>query len=474
MPFPDFLILFPDFPLLSFFVWILLIVLMLYLARFPAHRAIKLLGCSIRNGMRLISKSILLAEKRLAQRNKEVLLAAGRNAVERLIEREFYRVDAVVKRDLSGYPALQLALSDQVTRIEEDYQRSAELPPPPPTWVNAVEAVAKISSKGDINVSNILQEIHKTIDSQYRNTMEDYRKSMNERHFILRKMVPYWRKLTQKLDEVSKTIVGLKERAGIIDNRMEEYEEIRAKTDKAERILSSSAMTQFFISGLVLLIAIGGAIINFNLIALPMSEMVGGSSYIGQFKTSNVAALVIILVEAAMGLYLMESLRITNLFPVIGLMDDKMRIRMIWITFGILMILAGVESALAFMREGIAADLQALRHSLANGETLEPVNSWIPTAGQMVMGFILPFALTFVAIPLESFVHASRAVAGVVAAAALRGFAFLLRLIGAVAYYASDLMIKIYDLFIVPPLWIEKLIQGKDKETEVSPQEEAT
>jgi len=179
-------------------------------------------------------------------------------------------------------------------------------------------------------------------------------------------------------------------------------------------------------------------------------------------------------VEAAMGLYLMESLRITNLFPVIGLMDDKMRIRMIWITFGILMILAGVESALAFMREGIAADLQALRHSLANGETLEPVNSWIPTAGQMVMGFILPFALTFVAIPLESFVHASRAVAGVVAAAALRGFAFLLRLIGAVAYYASDLMIKIYDLFIVPPLWIEKLIQGKDKETEVSPQEEAT
>lgn len=29
---------------------------------------------------------------------------------------------------------------------------------------------------------------------------------------------------------------------------------------------------------------------------------------------------------------------------------------------------------------------------------------WITTAAQMGMGFILPFALTFVAIPLETFV----------------------------------------------------------------------
>ena len=70
-------------------------------------------------------------------------------------------------------------------------------------------------------------------------------------------------------------------------------------------------------SGLDVVIAAGGAVINFNLIALPMSEMVGGGSYIGDWKTSDVAALVIILVEVAMGLYLMESLRITRLFPVI-------------------------------------------------------------------------------------------------------------------------------------------------------------
>ncbi len=243
---------------------------------------------------------------------------------------------------------------------------------------------------------------------------------------------------------------------------MKEYEDIRNKTDKAAQKLTSSAMTQFFISALVLLIAIGGAIINFNLIALPMSEMVGGGSYIGSFKTSDIAALVIILVELAMGLYLMESLRITRLFPIIGQMDDKMRHRMIWVTFTILLVLACVESALAFMRDRIAADIQALRQTLAQVETQQVAfNSWIPTIGQMVMGFILPFALAFVAIPLESFVQSSRTVVGEIVAAILRGTAFLLRLLGNVARYSGELLVNLYDLFAFPLLWVENWLHHR-------------
>ncbi len=41
-------------------------------------------------------------------------------------------------------------------------------------------------------------------------------------------------------------------------------------------------------------------------------------------KTSDIAALVIILIEIAMGLFLLESLRITRLFPIISSMDDQM------------------------------------------------------------------------------------------------------------------------------------------------------
>jgi hypothetical protein len=466
MSLTDFLNIVPGYPLLSILIWFVVAIVMLYLARYPAHRAIKSLSRAIHNGMRLASRSVLLAEERLVHRNKEVLLAAGRESVERLIEREFQRVDAVVKRDLSGYPALQHTLAEQITRIDEDYRESAELPPPPPTWVNAVKAITKIPFNNDPTVANIFKEIHKSITKQYKNTMDEYRKSTGARHALLRQMMPYWRKLTQTLDQVGKKITGLQERARVIDHRMEDYEEIRAKTNKAERMLESSSMTQFFISALVLLIAFGGAVINFNLIALPMSEMVGGGSYIGQFKTSNVAALVIILVEVAMGLYLMESLRITKLFPVIGSMDDKMRRRMIWVTFSILLILACVESALAFMRDRIAADMQALRQSLAAVEGVQPVNSWIPTVGQMVMGFILPFALTFVAIPLESFISSSRTVMGFVLVGLLRGTAFLLRLMGNIASYLGELLVNLYDILIFPPLWIEKFVHSRAQEVE--------
>ena len=469
MSLTDILMIIPGSPVMSVLLWGLLSILALYLARTPAHQAIRSLGHVIHSGMRLGAKSLMMAESRLAQRNREVLLMVGKESVERLIEREFHRVDAVVKRDLSSYPALQLLLDKQITKIDEDYRESTELPPPPPTWVEAVKAIAKIPSKADTTIEAILKEIHKTITRQYKTTMQEYRKSMGVRHALLKRMMPYWRKLSQTLDKVGKTITGLQERSSVIDGKMDEYEAIRADNDNAERILTSSSMTQFIISGLVLLIAFGGAVINFNLIALPMSEMVGGGSYIGQFKTSDVAALVIILVEVAMGLYLMESLRITKLFPIIGAMDDKMRTRMIWITFSILLILAGVEAALAFMRDRIAADMQALRQALAAVENVPDARSWIPTVGQMVMGFILPFALTFVAIPLESFVQSSRTVLGMLLRASLRSLALLFRLLGNVANYLSELLVNIYDIMIFPPLWIERFIHEKAKEAKDHP-----
>ena len=149
-------------------------------------------------------------------------------------------------------------------------------------------------------------------------------------------MMPYWRKVIKKLDTVGASVERLSNRAVSVDRYIQDYEEIRSQTDKAARRLSSSSLTQFFIAGLVLMIAFGGALVNFNLIALPMSEMVGGASYIGSFKTSDVAGLVIILVELTMGLFLMESLRITRLFPIIHSMDDRKRFWMIWITLTLL------------------------------------------------------------------------------------------------------------------------------------------
>ncbi len=445
---------------LSMVIWIVLLLATLYFARKPFHRAMSSLCRIIHNAMRLTAASVLSAEKKLVQRNREVLMAAGLESAERLVEREFDRINAAVVRDLEGYPNLQRQLLELTTRLDEDYSQSVDVPPELPNWIPIIESIASIKHSGDSMVANMLGEINRTLTEQHKASIENYRHSNAARHSILNKMLPVWRQVQKILNNFGKSIGNLNRRAKSIDRYMDEYEQIRMQTDKAARMLSSSSLTQFFISGLVLMIAFGGALINFNLIALPMSEMVGGASYIGPYKTSDVAGLVIILIELTMGLFLMESLRITRLFPVIGSMDDKMRLRMIWITFTLLAVLAGVESILAFMRDRIAQDMEALRQTLAGVQQAAAVTSMIPTIGQMIMGFILPFALAFVAIPLESFVSSSRMVLGIVTAGALRLLAFILRLIGNLGYYTGRLVINLYDLIIFPSIWVEGVITG--------------
>ncbi len=445
---------------LSMVIWIVLLLAALYFARKPFHRTMSSLCRIIHNAMRLTAASVLSAEKKLVQRNREVLMAAGLESAERLVEREFDRINAAVVRDLEGYPNLQRQLSELTTRLDEDYSQSVDVPPELPNWIPIIESIASIKHSGDSMVANMLGEINRTLTEQHKASIENYRHSNAARHSILNKMLPVWRQVQKILNDFGKSIGNLNRRAKSIDRYMDEYEQIRMQTDKAARMLSSSSLTQFFISGLVLMIAFGGALINFNLIALPMSEMVGGASYIGPYKTSDVAGLVIILIELTMGLFLMESLRITRLFPFIGSMDDKMRLRMIWITFTLLAVLAGVESTLAFMRDRIAQDMEALRQTLAGVEQAAAATSMIPTLGQMTLGFILPFALAFVAIPLESFVSSSRMVLGIVTAGALRLLAFILRLIGNLGYYTGRLVINLYDLIIFPSIWVEGVISG--------------
>jgi hypothetical protein len=268
-------------------------------------------------------------------------------------------------------------------------------------------------------------------------------------------MRPEWREIQQTLGKVGKNVDSLLGRAVTIDRHMQEYEDIVKGENRAVSILSSSSLVYFFVSALVMCVAIGGATINFSLIARPMAEMVGGTSDIGGFRTADIAALVIILVEISMGLFLMESLRITRLFPVIGALPDKTRIRMVWITFTILFLLASVEAGLAYMREVLLHD-ELATSALLRGEGAAIVSNqymWITTAAQMGMGFILPFALVFVAIPLETFVHSLRTVVGLAGMAALRFISLALRLLGSGFRYLGVLCAQIYDLPLFIPLW---------------------
>ena len=450
----NFLFAITPWPAISAIIWIVLLMAVLYLARHTAHQAIRTASGALARGLRLAAHSVTQAQTRLAERNREVLLAAGREAKERIVEREFMRVSETVRKDLSNYPHLHRALSESITQIEKDHQGAVDVPPDPPGWVKAVDTIAKLDAKNGGN--EVLSDLHKSVVKAHKDARDAFRDASSERLELLRSMMPRWRDVQEILQAVDKKVEGLLARLGIIDRHMQEYEAIVKGEDKAVAVLSSSSLVQFFVSAMVLCVAIGGAAINFTLIARPMAEMVGGTSYLGSFKTADIAALVIIMVEISMGLFLMESLRITRLFPVISALPDKMRTRMIYITFTILFLLASVEAGLAYMREVLLQD-ELSTSAILRGAEPDTGNQflWITTAAQMGMGFILPFALTFIAIPMETFIHSVRTVLGLVAIGLLRGTSLILRVSSSGFRHLGTLAERVYDLPLFVPLWLE-------------------
>ncbi|WP_317930561.1 hypothetical protein [Halioxenophilus sp. WMMB6] len=453
--FNDLLLLWSSQPGVSLAIWLVVLITVLYLGRVPAHQLILTTGRSIYRFMRTASRAVANIEREAITRNKEIILAHGREATERMIEREFTRINEIVARDLSHYPALHRELSDAVERLENDYQAATDAPPLPPEWLNVVQTISELPKQSDPMVVTILESIKDEVTEAHDKTLKAYQKTSAERHRLLSALQPQWRALATKLGKTKEVVAITQERADAVDKHMATYEAIRDSEDPIARSLTASSLTQFFIAGLVLVVAVMGGLINFQLIAMPMSEMVGGSNYVGSVKTSDIAALVIILVEIAMGLFLLESLRITRLFPVIGHMDDKMRRRMMVITFTILFVLASIEASLAYMRDLLALDREALKQSLVGVATTNAEFRWIPSVGQMIMGFILPFALAFVAIPLESFIHATRTVLGVITVALLRTVIISLRIVGGVANQLSKILVHGYDVVITVPLTIE-------------------
>ena len=456
-------LLWPDNVALSVLALALIAMAVLYAARAPMHELIRTVGQALAGPLRTAGRWLARAADDIHYRNRAVLLAHGRQEVGQRLEREFERLGAIVTRDLQGYPTLQRKLLDEITRIEEDYKKCGEVPPPPPDWTEAVAAVANIKSTGSELVLKVLEEIKRSVAGIHDKAIAEYRKAYESRHRILEGFMPFWRSVDKNLGQVEKTLSSLQSSVSTVDEHMAKYEAINAATDKAEHALAVSAFTQFAISALVVAIAAGGAFINFKLIALPMSEMVGAGDYVtASLRTSEVAALVIIFVEASMGLFLLEAMRITHLFPGIANLNDRLRSRMLWIALTLLVTLAGVEASLALMRDMLIADKQALLQSLATVQA-PPPEGWvgrIPTAGQMLLGFMLPFALAFIAVPLESLIHSGRTVGGVLLMALVRTAALLLRILGQAARHASRVLIRLYDVAIVLPLLAEHLVKA--------------
>jgi len=78
-----------------------------------------------------------------------------------------------------------------------------------------------------------------------------------------------------------------------------------------------------------------------------------------------------------------------------------------------------------------------------------------------------------VGIPLESFIHSLRTVLGLVALGVLRTLRVTLRLIGGSSNHLSKMLVNLYDVFIMVPLSIERMVKYRLENASSVPQETA-
>ena len=469
---------FPGNPALSALVLAPIAMVLLYFARAHVHGLLATVTRLPSGSLRMGAKWLSSAADSLRERNKIVLISQARQGVEKELEREFERVSVTVQRDLAGYPVMQRRLMDELTRVEDDYKKCAEVPPPPADWVAATETIADVTQTSSPLAQKILEDISKAVGPIYEKIVSEFRRQYEDRHKILSGCVTHWRSLGENLPKLESKISNIQDSALRLDGLMEKYQQIRKSTEKIEHSLTASASSQFVIASLVVLIAMGGAFVNFFLIQRPMAAMVGSGEYVfGNLEASHIGALVIILIESAMGLFLLETLRITHLFPGINTMPDKMRRKLTWVFFTILLILAGIEVGLAVMRDQIILADLAFKRDLgsAHGKVVATAAAelgWmqkVPVAGQMILGFILPFALAFVGLPFEYFIHSGRTVLGALLVFLLRALSFVLRITSNLLRQTGKVLAMVFDVLIFLPLGVERLIKARGAGASATP-----
>src|SRR5512142_1277860 len=287
---------------------------------------------------------------------------------------------------------------------------------------------------------------------------------MARRHRTLAQTAPAWKAILALLEQVKRAVTGTLEASSRIDGYMDRYEKIREGEDAAERGLAGSTLNLFVISLLVVLVAGAGGVVNFHLISRPMAELVVSGQYVLGMPVSMIAALVIVLMEVVAGIFLMETLGITHLFPRLSGLPASRRRIIFFVALTGLFLLASIEASLAILREQLVESEQALRQALAGATAptrpavAAPILSRIPTIGQAVLGFILPWILAMIAVPLEMLIETGRHVVGRGLGLLLRGLGVVVRICAHLVRWTVAVLAHVFDITIVVPLQIERMV----------------
>ena len=260
----------PDQPFFSLSVLVVITMTFLYFARKPMHRALDSLQEGVSSGLgRAADWSQKLASE-LREQDRKVLLESGIAQAENRVAHETARLESSYTKRLSAYPELHLKLDENVTRIDTDYKECGLVAPEVPGWGEVVESLTRVQdSAKDRMIEKMLADIQKSAVAGEKKALREYRSETAKRHKVLGSMAPTWQRLEKLMQQVQKSVSSVLETTREVDSYMSKYEELRSGGDRSAAVLAAKATKLFIFSAIVIVVAAGGAFINFQLIALP-------------------------------------------------------------------------------------------------------------------------------------------------------------------------------------------------------------
>jgi len=458
------LYLLPEMPGVSIAIWVVASMIFLFFARGPMHKLIQAMSDATAGGLRKMASWIKISVEKMREKDRKVLLESGLAKIQGEILQEFHKIDTANTKSLSGYPELQLKLDESIAKIDDDYKECGQVAPEAPGWSEVVETIARAQgSTGDRIIEKMLAEIHKSAVAGEKKAISELRDVAGKRHKILGSMAPVWKRIEKLGKEINHKVDKVMENSRNIDKYMDQYQKITKGGSESIDMLSSKVTKLFIISLIVIFVGLVGAFINFNLIALPMSELVPAGVRVAGLAVSEISALVIVALELVLGIFLFEAIGVTHTFPQIANMTrGKRKIILYGALFGLLF-LSSVEASLAILREHLAEAKSALDRSLAgeSATVADSIDSNITVIGQALLGFVLPWILAVIAIPLEMFIEASQHAFAKIYTIIVTLICHLANMIAFLIEGFFKILIHVFDIYIIVPLQISNMFKGK-------------
>ncbi len=439
-------------PVLTFLVWLFVAMVAAYFARTPAHALIWTVCRSVRVAARALTGYCRGCARAVQGWWVELLLRQTRDDISRDLRDEFQALSQRVDNELDWLPVIRERLTGQLVALEEDFHRSAEVPPEPPGWSRVTESVSQLGEEHSGAVARALEDIRDTLAHYRADAREAQRRQHHRRYLLLYRMMPRWRRVQRVLEGLDARIARLDSRLRSMRQRLAVYRRMRDPTRRNIAVLAATSSGQLVLGALLLSAVVLGVMVLSTLVALPMQEMMGSEPLVWEMPAWMVTTILLVSFQLLVGVMMLDSQRVSRVFLAIGNLDRSARQAIFWSCFLLLLMLSVTGALLHYWLSISGLAIPPMAGTEAGHMALMAILS---QAAQAIMVLVLPFALAFGAIPLGMVGRSIRPVLLMLVLGLLQLLVVVGRALTVAAMLAARLLLRLYDLFIFLPLWTE-------------------